>query len=416
MAKPIKFNLILDNKPVRSLDDLRDNFNIEDLLAAYRNGSLKRWLESRELTAEIAELDKISDDDINAARELCRIFRADCAEEQLEAAAYPFEFRQNEAEKLIRYKDLAEQKNEIIRAYHEGYEKLLKEMEEKGDDYAFVKSGVAELFRRYVELYRLDDWGFYHRFIKTHPLVILAMLANADMRPLIVKKPEEIFGNLNIAVSTQSSLPSSSDAEAFYKIWEKNDRQTELFRRYPGMLTIAGQSEKAKLRNRNQPILLLDCEANQALNGTVLNSSELSVDPSAITYIPLAAIPSTISRENHTAGVSSSMPNLVKTFGDIPLAAISSTISRENHAAGVSSSMPSHVKTFAGETEGYWKDIEPRGKRFMVIKMEEGNFIRNAGKNGEELKAEDVNGKFPILDGIDYKSNNASHQLMYMEI
>jgi hypothetical protein len=79
-------------------------------------------------------------------------------------------------------------------------------------------------------------------------------------------------------------------------------------------------------------------------------------------------------------------------------------------------SYPPHVKTFSGATEGYWKDIKTKGKQYLVIKMESGNFVRGAGKNGEELKAEDVNGKFPILDGIDYKSNNAGHQLVYMEV
>lgn len=46
MTKAIKFNLILDGKPVRNLAELRDNFNIEDILTSYRNGLLKRWLET----------------------------------------------------------------------------------------------------------------------------------------------------------------------------------------------------------------------------------------------------------------------------------------------------------------------------------------------------------------------------------
>jgi hypothetical protein len=78
--------------------------------------------------------------------------------------------------------------------------------------------------------------------------------------------------------------------------------------------------------------------------------------------------------------------------------------------------LPNHIESFSGITEGHWKDIKPKGKRFLIIHMDSGNFVRNAGKDGEELKAEDVNGKFPILDGIDYKSNNAAHQLVYMEV
>jgi hypothetical protein len=74
------------------------------------------------------------------------------------------------------------------------------------------------------------------------------------------------------------------------------------------------------------------------------------------------------------------------------------------------------LRYFQGETDEYWKDIEPKGKKFMIIAMEEGNFVRNAGKQGEELSASDVNKKFPILNGIDYKSKNNKDTLIYMEV
>lgn len=40
MAKTIKFNLICDNTPVRTIEDLQNNFSIEDVLNYYRNGLL----------------------------------------------------------------------------------------------------------------------------------------------------------------------------------------------------------------------------------------------------------------------------------------------------------------------------------------------------------------------------------------
>ncbi len=48
--------------------------------------------------------------------------------------------------------------------------------------------------------------------------------------------------------------------------------------------------------------------------------------------------------------------------------------------------------------------------------MEAGNFIRNSGNNGEEFNADAINKEFLILDGINYKSNNADHALIYMVI
>ena len=47
MAKTIKFNLILDDYPVRNLEGLQEHFSIEDMLKYYDNGLLLRWLKVR---------------------------------------------------------------------------------------------------------------------------------------------------------------------------------------------------------------------------------------------------------------------------------------------------------------------------------------------------------------------------------
>ena len=47
MAKTIKFNLVCDGNPVRTIEDLQNNFSIEDVLAYYHNGLLRRGLEVR---------------------------------------------------------------------------------------------------------------------------------------------------------------------------------------------------------------------------------------------------------------------------------------------------------------------------------------------------------------------------------
>ena len=75
-----------------------------------------------------------------------------------------------------------------------------------------------------------------------------------------------------------------------------------------------------------------------------------------------------------------------------------------------------HIKTFRGKTDAYWKDIEPRGKTFMIISMKQGNKLRNAGVTGEEMSAEAINEKFIFTNGIDYMSNSDSDELIYMEV
>ena len=61
MAKTIKFNLICDNKKIRTIDDLQDNFCIEDIFDYYENGLLLKWLQVREYNKQAEEVSKIGE-------------------------------------------------------------------------------------------------------------------------------------------------------------------------------------------------------------------------------------------------------------------------------------------------------------------------------------------------------------------
>ena len=52
MAK-IKFNLNFGGEQIRTLDDLRDNFSIEDVLDVYNNGLLVKLLDFGETLYEL---------------------------------------------------------------------------------------------------------------------------------------------------------------------------------------------------------------------------------------------------------------------------------------------------------------------------------------------------------------------------
>ena len=74
------------------------------------------------------------------------------------------------------------------------------------------------------------------------------------------------------------------------------------------------------------------------------------------------------------------------------------------------------LKMEGKETDDYWDDLEKKGNRFMIISMEQGNYVRNQGQTGMKLGADEINGKFVFLDGIDYMSNNKDNVLIYMEV
>lgn len=71
--------------------------------------------------------------------------------------------------------------------------------------------------------------------------------------------------------------------------------------------------------------------------------------------------------------------------------------------------------SFTGQTDSYWKDLEEANTKVMIISIPYGTFITNA-KKGEEYSADMVNGKFIILDGLLYKSNDDSNPIVYMKV
>lgn len=82
----------------------------------------------------------------------------------------------------------------------------------------------------------------------------------------------------------------------------------------------------------------------------------------------------------------------------------------------LTSKLGSEVHSFSGETDGYWKDLETKDKKYMILKMEDGDYVRSAGLQNGDLDSTAINNKFVILDGIDYKCNNLHHKLLYMEV
>jgi len=358
MPKQIKFNLIIDKKPVRDIEGLLENFNIEDLLEAYQNGSLKRWLLVRDMTKEADELDKIKGDAIEAASALCRIFIADCTKEQLKQAAYPFEFRQKFKAELEKMETLKNQRAEIILSYHDGYDKLLDAMEANGDNYAFLKAAINEIFLKFRGLFIFNLYNFYYRFVFNYPLVILAVLANSEMRVLLtqVKSEQEMFEHITDPKFVTEYYSSQYKQKIPIPFTKRCETEAEL----------------AELQEKWDKVFVLEFKTD---------STSYSSGGSAMRNFETKRL----------------KPPFIYIDKDISI-------------------FPSHVQSFAKATNDYWLDVMPSGKKCMIIQMESGNFVRNAGKNGEKLAVGDVNGKFLLFDGIDYMSKNDQDCLIFMEV
>lgn len=88
MAKVIKFALELKNgESARTIEDLRQHFDLEKVVAYFMNGRLLTWLKHRHLDDEAAALGKLSAEDAEFAKKLCEILGVAYDEHQKKADA-----------------------------------------------------------------------------------------------------------------------------------------------------------------------------------------------------------------------------------------------------------------------------------------------------------------------------------------
>lgn len=300
MAKTIKFNLICDNTPVRTIEDLQNNFSIEDVLNYYYNGLLCRWLKVRGYEDELKKVEAIrSEDSMGIIKELIRIFEIPCDPAEVEKSIYILKYKvENEIENE-QHKQEGYKVEGIIEDYQQGYRSLLNTIFENQNDAAQIKAAIQEIVEKYKWVLNYDHRRVLRTLLdKNNMLAVLCFLMNEEARGICFA-PDPV--NL--------TFPAGSDN---YVIYEK-------------IKTLLGKSDV------------------------------------------LAAL------------------------GD-------------------------NLKSFAGVTDGYWKDLKPKGQKYMLLSIGVGDFARSAGVIGGDLGSAQINGKFPVVDGIDYKSNSSMRTMLYMEV
>lgn len=317
MAKTIKFNLICDEKPVRTIEDLQNNFSIEDVLEYYYNGLLQRWLKVRGYETELEKVSAITtEDSMEIIKELIKIFEVSVEEEEVEESIYMLKFleERKESYEIYRKQDIATK--QIIEDYESGYQNLINEILEEPDNAARIKANIEEIITNYEWVFELNHRKIFWELEDTDSwLAILCLLMNKKARKYFLSEEKEI--------------------------------------------EIEG------------PVVYGDKEGKtHILPETIKNDKSIMYSKILVR-----------ARESRLKDI----------LGD-------------------------NLKSFSGITDGYWKDLEPKGKKYMILKMQGGDFVRSAGVQGGDLSSSDVNGKFVIVDGIDYKSNNPEHELWYMEV
>lgn len=183
MAKTIKFNLICDNKPIRTIEDLQENFSIEDVLGYYNSKLLHRWLKVRGYVNELEKVNAIqSNNDVNVVKELIRIFDIVSDKKDIEECIYTLDYT-NKQKKLYELCEAKRYKtNEVISAYKAGYERLVNEILENPNDMAIIKAAIKTLTANYEWIIDLDYFHLFYKLKDESITAIMCMLMNDTFR------------------------------------------------------------------------------------------------------------------------------------------------------------------------------------------------------------------------------------------
>lgn len=312
MAKVIKFNLICDDKPIRNIEDLQENFCIEDVLKYYQNGLLLRWLDVRGYAEEYKKVTEIEETELlGVAKALIKIFDIEADEKKVEQDIYMIQFLDERKQLCELYRQSDFKVKNIIDDYRMGYQQLVDDIIANSDDIAKIKVDISEIMSNYKWAMDLNHRELFKSLYENR--LILAIMC----------------------------LLMHEQARKYYLPVRKNDEKIE------NAVTDTGTSkEEDKLDKKDM-------------------------------YDNICSI--------------FQWTNYKDYLGD-------------------------NLKSFQGATDGYWKDLETNEKKYMVISMSNGAYVRSAGEKDGDLSSGDVKNKFLILDGIDFKSNYSGYELLYMEV
>lgn len=183
MAKAIKFNLICDKQPVRTIEDLQNNFSIEDVMEYYHNRLLHRWLEVRGYEEELTAVNAISSgDSFKIAKELIRIFNVAADGEKIEESLYMLSYLKEREKRCALYDQEDYQVTQIIEEYAAGYSQCVASILRFPDDAALIKATIGEMARHYPLMLETDHRNLFYTLAQKSPLAIMCLLMNQETR------------------------------------------------------------------------------------------------------------------------------------------------------------------------------------------------------------------------------------------
>lgn len=188
MTKTIKFNLVIDGNAIRTIEDLQNNFVLDDVIKYYHNGLLKKWLQVREYNTYIEKFNEIFEkepnDNMDLALKLIKLFDIETEANSIKKDIAVLKYNEDHIKELEEYKQNNYKKYKVINDYHAGYQNLISHMIVNKNDFSILKADAIEMERSYLGLVSLDYITLYKILIENAPKAIFALMSRQTIKAI----------------------------------------------------------------------------------------------------------------------------------------------------------------------------------------------------------------------------------------
>lgn len=183
MAKAIKFNLRCDGVSIRTLEDLRNHFCVQDILEYYNTGILARWLNVQGFSEEVEKLKEIdTKNNEELLIELANVLGVDIDDGSIRDAIAIIEYENNGKERYELYAKGILEESKVVDDYIRNYKDLVNQIVKKKDDFSAIKAMTAILVKNYKKLLCYDYQNLFHKMYHEAPLALLSFVVTKELR------------------------------------------------------------------------------------------------------------------------------------------------------------------------------------------------------------------------------------------
>ena len=239
MEKAIKFNLICDGESIRTIEDLRKHFSIEDVLSYFKEGFLCRWLKVRgfnEHLEKVKQIDKMLDDKM-IVKELIKIFEIEIEDPEIDDAIRILSYEEEKRKANQQYLHCNSMKESMTNDYVRKYNSLVSDILDNPEDANLIKTNIDFIMSDYELIFKLDYRSLFYSVINKSLFAVLYLLTYGTARNVFLAIDEVYFDeNGNYVAKARSGDTFSFPGASTVSRYIDNDicdtlyhNQTELF-------------------------------------------------------------------------------------------------------------------------------------------------------------------------------------------